>query len=70
MKYKAFCIIFEGLPLKQIKNFFLEGESPTLRAFTKFFAHVLLASGDIEMGNWTEIGQHYKAITLSRLSCS
>ena len=30
MKGKAFFIIFEGLSLKQIKIFFLEGESPTL----------------------------------------
>ena len=30
MKWKAFFIIFEGLSLKQINNFFLEGESPTL----------------------------------------
>ena len=28
MKYKSF--IFEGLSLKQISHFFLEGESPTL----------------------------------------
>ena len=27
---KSFFIIFEGLSLKQIKTFFLEGESPTL----------------------------------------
>ena len=27
---KSFFIIFEGLSLKQIKNFFSEGESPTL----------------------------------------
>ena len=26
----AFFIIIKGLPLKQIKNIFLEGESPTL----------------------------------------
>ena len=30
MKLKAFFIIFERLSLKQIKKFFLEGESPTL----------------------------------------
>ena len=30
VKWKAFFIIFEGLSLKQIKKFFLEGESPTL----------------------------------------
>ena len=28
MKEKAFFIIFKGVPLKQIKKFFLEGESP------------------------------------------
>ena len=28
---KAFFIIYEGLLLKQIKQIFLEGESPTLR---------------------------------------
>ena len=28
---KAFFIIYEGLSLKQIKQIFLEGESPTLR---------------------------------------
>ena len=31
MKKKAFFIIYEGLSLKQIKQIFLEGESPTLR---------------------------------------
>ena len=30
MKERAFFTIFEGLPLKQIKKNFLEGESPTL----------------------------------------
>ena len=30
MKSKAFFIIFEGLSLKQIKNYFSKGESPTL----------------------------------------
>ena len=30
MKQKAFFIIFKGLLLKQIKQIFLEGESPTL----------------------------------------
>ena len=30
MKLKAFFITFEGLPVKQILAFFLEGESPTL----------------------------------------
>ena len=30
MKQKAFFIIFKGLSFKQIKNFFLEGDSPTL----------------------------------------
>ena len=30
LKLKAFFTIFEGLSLKQIINFFLEGESPTL----------------------------------------
>ena len=30
MKSKAFFTISEGLSLKQIKKFFLEGESPTL----------------------------------------
>ena len=30
MKLKGFFIIFEGLSLKSVKNFFLEGESPTL----------------------------------------
>ena len=29
-KKKAFFIVFEGLSLKQIKQFFLEGENPTL----------------------------------------
>ena len=34
MKLKAFFIIFEGqISLKQIKKFFLEGESPTLSIF-------------------------------------
>ena len=32
MKQKAFFIIFEGLSLKQIKQTFLEGESPTLKS--------------------------------------
>ena len=31
MKSKAFFIIFKGLTLKQIKQTFLEGKSPTLR---------------------------------------
>ena len=31
MKYKAFFIIFKGLSLKQTKQFFWEGESPTLK---------------------------------------
>ena len=31
MKGKAFFIIFKGLSMKQITQFFLEGESPTLR---------------------------------------
>ena len=30
MKQKAFFIIFKGLSVKQITQFFLEGESPTL----------------------------------------
>ena len=30
MKQKAFVIIFKGLTMKQIKQIFLEGESPTL----------------------------------------
>ena len=30
MKQKAFLIIFKGLSLKQIKQFFLEGDTPTL----------------------------------------
>ena len=30
MKKKAFFIIFKGLSIKQITQFFLEGESPTL----------------------------------------
>ena len=30
MKQKAFFTIFKGLSLKQIKQFFLESESPTL----------------------------------------
>ena len=29
MKYKAFFIIFKGLSMKQTKQFFSEGESPT-----------------------------------------
>ena len=32
MKQKAFFIIFEGLSSKQIKQTFLEGESPTLKS--------------------------------------
>ena len=31
MKLKALFIIFKGLSIKQIKQGFLEGESPTLR---------------------------------------
>ena len=31
MKQKAFYIIFKGVSIKQITNFCLEGESPTLR---------------------------------------
>ena len=30
MKQKAFFTIFKGLSMKQITQFFLEGESPTL----------------------------------------
>ena len=33
MKKKAFFIIFNGLSIKQLTHFFLEGESPTLRLF-------------------------------------
>ena len=38
MKLKAFFIIFKGLSRKQITQFFLEGESPTLslEAITKY----------------------------------
>ena len=35
MKLKAFFIIHKGLSLKQIKHFFLEGKSPTLRLEVK-----------------------------------
>ena len=35
MKLTAFFIIFKGPSLKQIKQIFLEGESPTLIFFTK-----------------------------------
>ena len=31
MKYEAFFIIFNELSLKQIKQFFFEGKSPTLK---------------------------------------
>ena len=31
MKQKAFFFIFKGLSLKNIKEIFLEGESPTLK---------------------------------------
>ena len=31
MKQKAFLIIIKGISLKQIKQFFLEGESSTLK---------------------------------------
>ena len=31
MKQKAFFMIFKGLSMKQITQFFLEEESPTLR---------------------------------------
>ena len=38
MKLKTFFIIFKGLSLKQIKQLFLEGESPALnRHFAKGF---------------------------------
>ena len=30
MKQKVFFIIFEGLSLKQIKKFYVEGEGPSL----------------------------------------
>ena len=33
MKQKAFFIIFKGLSMKQIKETFFEGDSPTLRSF-------------------------------------
>ena len=38
MKEKTFLVIFEGLSLKQIKKFFLEGESPTLTYTDKYFS--------------------------------
>ena len=34
MKQKAFFITFKGLPMKQITQLFLEGESPTLNFYT------------------------------------
>ena len=41
MKQKIFFIIFKRLSLKQIKQFYLEGESPTLIfvSTNKIFAH-------------------------------
>ena len=38
MKEKTFFIIFKGLSLKQIKQFFLEGESPTLMNRLTFYS--------------------------------
>ena len=35
MKQNVFFVIFEELSLKQIKYFFLEGESPTLKSGSK-----------------------------------
>ena len=38
MKKKTFFVIFKGLSLKQIKQIFLEGESPTLSEwFSDYF---------------------------------
>ena len=36
MKQKTFFITFKGLSLKQVKQFFLNGESPTLIHCSKF----------------------------------
>ena len=48
MKQKAFSIIFKELPLNQIKQIFLEGESPTLRilvlTYIKIFVTTTLTS--------------------------
>ena len=41
MKEKAFSIPFEGLSLKQIKNFFFEGEGLTLKHRINFLVTVL-----------------------------
>ena len=50
IKQKAFFIIFKGLSVKQITQFFLEGESPTLiliifDALFYFFLLVLNVNG-------------------------
>ena len=42
MKQKAFFIIFKGFSIKQIKQVFLEGESPTLKKTC--FSNCLLPS--------------------------
>ena len=36
MKQKAFFIIFKGLSMKQITQFFLEGGSPTLKLMNQY----------------------------------
>ena len=50
MKYKAFFIIFKEISIKEITQFFLEGESPTLN-HRSFLATVnkkdVSASGDL-----------------------
>ena len=48
MKQKVFFVIFEELSLKQIKSFFLEGESPTLK------------SGFKRKINWNKVNQRYQ----------
>ena len=35
MEQKVFFIIFKGLSVKQTTQIFLDGESPTLKAFTQ-----------------------------------
>ena len=42
---RAFLIIFKGLLLKQIKQFFLKGESPTSKTFSNFTI-IMTKNGD------------------------
>ena len=66
MKYKAFFIIFQALSMKQITQFFLESDSPTLTCFvpTLLFQKQLFA--DV-LENRCSLENHRKTLMLESL---